>query len=148
MKKNISIILSLLMLAFIGFAFKVESESKDDTKGIQFFNGTWEEAKAKAKAENKLIFVDAYAEWCGPCKILAKKYFTKESVGEFYNSNFINYKMDMEKNPQGERLSRKWSVRAYPTLFFVNPDESIAHKSIGLIDDERLLVIGEEAKQK
>ena len=44
-----------------------------------------------------MIFLDAYASWCGPCKMLQKNVFTKKAVGDFYNSKFINVKMDMEK---------------------------------------------------
>ena len=139
-----------MILAFLGFAFvgSEDTTTGESTEGIQFFDGTWQEAISKAKQDNKLIFVDAYASWCGPCKILAKRYFTKENVGAFYNENFINFKMDMEKHPQGPRLARKWRVRAYPTLFVVKPDESIVHQSIGLIDDKRLLTFGQEATKK
>ena len=45
--------------------------------GIEFFHGTWKEALAKAKAEDKILFVDSYAQWCGPCKRMAK---TKPAV--------------------------------------------------------------------
>ena len=45
-------------------------------QGIDFFHGTWEEALEKATAEEKPIFVDAYAVWCGPCKRMAREVFT------------------------------------------------------------------------
>lgn len=149
MKKNRTIILSILFLAFLGFAFtKSDTPPTKEEVGIQFFEGSWEEALLKAKEQKKLIFVDAYAEWCGPCKILAKRYFTKENVGDYYNSNFINYKMDMEKDQNGPRLARKWGLKAYPTLYFVTVDESIVSTSVGLIDDKALLKIAAEAKAK
>ncbi|MFK8038451.1 MAG: thioredoxin family protein [Crocinitomicaceae bacterium] len=149
MKKNITILLSLAILAFLGLAFTTNHDvEKDEVSGIQFFQGTWEEALAKAKAENKLVFIDAYAAWCGPCKILSKKYFTNEAVGTFYNTNFINYKMDMEKHAQGPRLARKFSLKAYPTLYFLNPDESIVHTSLGLINDKQLIEVGKAAISK
>ena len=66
-------------------------------QGIEFFKGTWEEALAEASAKEKLIFVDAYAVWCGPCKRMAKNVFTQDKVGEFFNKNFVNMKIDMEK---------------------------------------------------
>ena len=59
-------------------------------EGMEFFHGTWEEALAEAKKQEKIIFVDAYAVWCGPCKRMAKNVFTQDRVGEFYNKNFIN----------------------------------------------------------
>lgn len=37
-------------------------------QGIDFFQGSWEEAIELAKANDKVIFVDAYTTWCGPCK--------------------------------------------------------------------------------
>ena len=71
--------------------------SKEENKGIQFFKGTWNELLAEAKKQNKLIFVDVYTTWCRPCKVLDKDVFPNEKVGEFYNKNFINYKIDAEK---------------------------------------------------
>lgn len=148
MKKNITIILSLAILAFLGFAFTTDHEGETEkTNGIHFFKGTWEEAQAKAKAENKLIFLDAYAAWCGPCKTLSKRYFSKESVGSFYNTHFINYKMDMEKHADGPRLAKKFGLKAYPTLYFLKA-ESIVRTSLGLIDDIQLIKIAEEVTSK
>ena len=66
-------------------------------KYIQFETKTFAEIKALAKAQNKLIFLDAYTSWCGPCKYMAKNIFTNDTVADFYNSRFINAKIDMEK---------------------------------------------------
>ena len=46
---------------------------------------TLEQASAKAKAEKKLIFLDAYTKWCGPCKMMARDVFPQEKVGAFMN---------------------------------------------------------------
>lgn len=54
-------------------------------QGINFQKGSWAEIKAKAKAENKFIFVDAYTTWCGPCKWLSKKVFPQKKVGDLFN---------------------------------------------------------------
>ena len=64
---------------------------------ITFFDGSWSEALTKARTESKLIFVDAYTSWCGPCKLMSNKVFTDKKVGKFYNDNFINVKLDVEK---------------------------------------------------
>ena len=79
------------ILFFLFFPFLLPGQ------GIIFFEGTWKEALEKAKKEDKLVFVDSYTTWCGPCIKMAKNVFTQESVGSFYNQNFINIKLDMEK---------------------------------------------------
>ena len=57
---------------------------------------TLEQASAKAKAENKLIFLDCFTSWCGPCKKMARDVFPQEQVGAFMNPRFVNIKIDME----------------------------------------------------
>ena len=65
-------------------------------KGVKFEEGTFAEALALAKKENKLVFMDCYTAWCGPCKILAKKIFPIKEIGDFFNAHFVNIQMDME----------------------------------------------------
>ena len=55
--KNFISIITLLMLNLIALG-----------QGVNFEHITFDEALAKAKAENKLIFMDCYTTWCGPCK--------------------------------------------------------------------------------
>jgi len=116
-------------------------------KGIEFFHGSWEEALEKAKAEQKAIFVDAYASWCGPCKRMAANVFTQAEVGEFFNSKFINFKIDMEKG-EGPEFGQKFPVRAYPTLMFISPKEEKFHEHVGGLDAEGLLKTGDLAVRK
>ena len=59
-------------------------------QGIAFYDGTWDEILAKAKKEHKMIFLDAYTSWCGPCKMLVNQTFPQPEVGIFFNSNFVN----------------------------------------------------------
>ncbi len=116
--------------------------------GIQFFHGSWEEALKKAEDEKKMIFLDAYAAWCGPCKMMAATSFKDKAVGEYFNENFINFKMDMEKDGNGPRLSAKFSVIAYPTLYFVDNEEVIIHTTMGMKDAAQLIEFGKTAITK
>lgn len=101
-----------------------------EKRGIQFFEGSWQEALEKAKKENKMIFLDAYASWCGPCKMMKLNTFTNKSVGKFYNSNFINVAIDMEK-PDGLALAEKYNIEAYPSLLFIFADGVLLGKEVG-----------------
>lgn len=99
--------------------------------GIEFFHGTWAEGVAKAKAENKKIFVDFFTEWCGPCLNMALTVFPQPEVGEVYNKDFVCMKIDAEKG-EGVDLARKYGVRSYPSYIFVDPaTEEMIHRSGG-----------------
>ena len=107
-------------------------------QGIEFVEVTWQEALAKAKEENKLLFVDSYAKWCGPCKRMAKHEFVKPEVGEIYNNNFVNLKLDMESK-NGRTFDSKYPVSAYPTMFFLNGNGEIVKKVKGGKKAEQLI---------
>lgn len=64
---------------------------------INFREGGFAEALEAAKSENKLVFMDCYTSWCGPCKLMASKEFVQEKAGEYFNPRFVSVKIDMEK---------------------------------------------------
>ena len=119
----------------------------DDEKGagIQFTSARWTDILKKAKAENKVIFLDAYASWCGPCKMLQKNVFTQKSVGEYFNKRFINVKMDMEKG-EGPSLAQVYPLEAYPTLLFINGNGRVVRKAIGYMSADDLIDVGKSVK--
>ncbi len=116
-------------------------------QGIEFFHGTWQEALEAAFEEEKVIFVDAYTTWCGPCKKMAKNTFTNAEVGEFHNANFINVKLDMESDA-GMEWRRKYPVSAYPTLYYINVEEEVVLKTVGAKDPKALLEMSMSAASK
>jgi thiol-disulfide isomerase/thioredoxin len=113
-------------------------------QGIEFEHGTFNEALAKAKKENKLIFMDCYTTWCGPCKYLAKNTFTQKEVGDFFNKKFVNVKIDMEKG-EGIVLNKKYGVTSYPTLLFIDGNGKAVHKLVGGMPAEDLIAGGKAA---
>ncbi|MEY3443377.1 MAG: hypothetical protein RLZZ519_1658 [Bacteroidota bacterium] len=86
---------------------------------IQFEQSAFTEVLAKAKSENKLVFLDAYTSWCGPCKWMAKNAFTDPETAAFFNTNFVNVTVDMEKG-EGVDIAKQYGVTAYPTLLFLD----------------------------
>ena len=125
------------------FSAFLSCDKNNNTKdGIKFEMDNWENTLAKAKAENKIVFVDAYTTWCGPCKKMDANTFPDKKVGDFYNKNFINIKVDAEKG-DGLGIAEKYKVNSYPTLFFVNSDAELVHSSVGAKNPEELINLGE-----
>lgn len=99
--------------------------------GIKFFEGTVKEALAKAKAEKKPLFFDAYASWCGPCKAMDRDVYTDPKVAAYMNEKFISIKVDMEKG-EGPELAKKLpSIDGYPSLLFFGPDGFLTKTVLG-----------------
>jgi thioredoxin 1 len=144
--KKITLFFSLLILGVGITAFTSSKEKTNITtseSGIQFTTISFQEALKLAKKEKKNIFLDAYASWCRPCKMLKNNIFTKQHVGEFYNKNFINLAIDMEQG-EGPQLARKYRVQAYPTLLYINENGEVIGNSVGYIEDEELISIGKK----
>lgn len=116
-------------------------------QGISFYKGTWEEALAEAKKQDKIIFVDAYAVWCGPCKRMSKNVFPHDKVGQFYNKNFINMKLDMERG-EGLKFRKQYPVSAFPTLFYIDYTGELVMKVKGAQDVEGFIKLGQNALKK
>ena len=130
---------SLLLITALLFTAGLHAQ-----EGIVFSKENWKDILAKASAEDKLIFMDAYTTWCGPCKMMSKNVFTEASVGTFYNENFINAKIDMEAG-EGIELAALYEVRAYPTLLFIDGDGELVHRAVGYQDAEQFVSLGQTA---
>ncbi|MBB4801716.1 thioredoxin family protein [Flavobacterium aquidurense] len=116
-------------------------------KEIKFSDGKWKDIAAMAKKNKKYVFVDAYTTWCGPCKLLKSQTFREKEVISFFNKNFINVSVDMEKG-EGLTLAQTWDVTAYPTLLFFNPEGKLIMKHLGFVDGARLIEIGKQSLAK
>jgi thioredoxin-related protein len=114
-------------------------------QGIEFRKVTFKEALAEAKAENKLVFMDCFTTWCGPCKMLSKNVFPQKEVGDYVNDNYVSIKMDMEKG-EGLELAKNYQVKAFPTLLFMNADGEVLYKKVGYLEGEELIEIAKKAK--
>lgn len=92
-------------------------------QGIGFEQGkTWKQIIQKAKKSGRLIFVDCYTSWCGPCRVMTADVFPQDTVGAFFNRHLVNAKFDMEKEADGRMLRKKYRVESFPTLLFIDPE--------------------------
>ena len=102
-------------------------------EGVDFRNISLEEALEQAKAEDKLVFVDCYTPWCGPCHRMLTEVFPRKEAGDYFNSRFVCVKYDMTKDENVE-LNKKFRVAAYPTFIIIRPDGTVLHKQTGAGD--------------
>ncbi|MCK0131691.1 thioredoxin domain-containing protein [Flavobacteriaceae bacterium F08102] len=135
MKKHIVLCLTLFTIS-TGIA-----------QGITFTNSSLEATLTKASEDNKLIFIDCYTVWCSPCKKLAAEVFTQKNVGDFYNKNFINLKIDMEKG-EGLEIAQYYKVNSYPTLLILNSEGEVLERFGGGTDADKMLKKGQQALDK
>ena len=117
---------------------------------INFREGGFAEALEAAKSENKLVFMECYTSWCGPCKALAKDIFTRKDVGDFFNANFINVKYDMEKG-EGKELNKRYkaNIIGFPTLLLIDKKGKVVHQMAGFQEADVLIAgmkAGKEGK--
>lgn len=135
------------VIIFMVATFSAAAQNNSVSKEINFVETSWPQALKRAAAQNKYIFVDAYATWCGPCKMLKATTFKNEKAAAFYNQNFINVALDMEQgnNPQ---LAQAWGMRAYPTLIIFDSKGKIVLNTVGFITAKDLIRFGEEALRR
>ena len=114
-------------------------------EGIRFETMKWAQIKAKALKEKKMIFLDAFASWCGPCKYMEENIYSDKKAADYFNEQYINVKIDMEEG-EGPALSEEFNISAYPTFLFFTPEGKLVHKSVGAMDIDEFIELGKKAK--
>lgn len=128
-----------------------------DSSGIQFEKPTgWQEILAKAKTENKYIFVDCYATWCGPCKLMDEKTYPSEKVGQYLNAGFISVRMQVDSTNKDDaqikgmygdvhKMVQEYRINSLPTFLFFSPDGRIVHRDTGYRNDSDFIKLARSA---
>lgn len=129
----------LLLLVISGYFSHIA-----DGQGIEFMHNL-DSALVKAKSENKLVFIDFYTSWCGPCKVMDKEIFPQEKAGDFYNAKFINCRVQCDDKGVGVTQGEKYKVVAYPTLMFLDGDGELVHSEAGSLSVDELIAFAQTA---
>lgn len=119
--KKIVCIFCLMVSALYVVKPVFAQEAQNSKEGICFDSIPFAEACAKAKAENKLVFIDCYIKTCGPCRMMARKVFPQKTCGDYFNPRFVSLKQDMDEG-EGPELRKRYGVMIYPTFLFIAPD--------------------------
>jgi len=134
------LIIAVVTLCSLNLGLKAQQEGKS----IIFFKGTLSETLSAAQKANKLVFIDCYTSWCAPCKMMDKYLFTNDTVAQYFNKNFINYKLDMEKG-EGPEVGKKYTVFSYPTYLFLDGTGKLVHRSAGRKPAAEFIAVAKQA---
>ncbi|MDL2319697.1 thioredoxin family protein [Alistipes sp. OttesenSCG-928-B03] len=107
-------------------------------QGIEFFQGTFEEGLAAAREGNKMLFIDFYADWCGPCKKMVADVFPDESLGEYFRERIVAMQLNTEA-PENQDLVKRFKITSIPTLVFLSPDNKVLSQTSGAMSVDGLM---------
>jgi len=102
----------------------------------------YKSASARAAKEKKLLMVDLYADWCGPCRMLDKTTFSNADVQAALSRDFIAVKVNIESidgNGNGELAKIKRDTRAIPHIVFYDSGGNKLSDLVGYYPPDRFL---------
>lgn len=94
------------------------------------------------KSESKTMFIDFYADWCTPSKKMEEEAFTDSIVAAYYNTNFINYQVDIDSEV-GKVFKKKYGITGFPTSLYLNKDGQVVARKVGYKDKHDFLKHGQ-----
>lgn len=97
-----------------------------------------EAARQKASDQQLMMFVDVYATWCGPCKVMDREVYTDPVVADYMNANFVNVRMDGETD-YGRKYAEEQQLEGYPSMYIFSRDGEPVSKIIGFTAAEELV---------
>lgn len=147
MIKQLSFVLFISLIMACG-GTKKTSTTVPAPKGMHWMeNVTLTETIEKAQAENKLVFIDFYADWCAPCKMMDKEVYSDKYIYKDFNQDFINFKVNGEKG-HGPNLALLYQVQVYPTLLWVDYNGRVLARKDGAAYHTELKRLAKKAKNQ
>jgi len=135
MKKMIS---AMIILCLIVLVYACSIRNVKQISFIKNNDKTMGQMLSQAKSQKKILFVDVYTTWCGPCKWMDENTFQDARVGEKFNKTFLNYKVDGDSF-EGVNVGIIYRVDSYPTYLFIAPDGKVIHRIEGTMSAEGLV---------
>ncbi|MDR6804915.1 thioredoxin-related protein [Dyadobacter sp. BE34] len=119
------------MKKILCFMVLIFSSSVCRAEGIDFVRTSWEETLQNAEKSGKQVFLYVRATSCRYCRQMEKEVFVNQEVIDYYNGNFINYKIDVEDGGAGAALAKQYGIEGFPTYLFLSKNGQKLHQSAG-----------------
>ena len=97
-----------------------------------------EAVRKQASDQMLMLFVDVYATWCGPCKMMDQQVYTDPAVAEYMNAHFVNVRLDGECE-YGIQYVAEQQLEGYPTMYIFSDDGERISKIVGFTPSEELV---------
>ena len=91
---------------------------------------------------HKPIFINFYSPWIESCKRMDEQVFTQDALAHYYNTHFINYKVNISNQSQGQEIADLYGINIYPTMLFVDGKGKIMMRHEGIASASQLLEMG------
>ncbi len=116
--------LVLVLVAPVAFAAEPAGPGPGETAGVKWFQGTLEEALARARAEHKLVLVDCWARWCRYCRVMDRKTWALPEVARIVQEETIPMKAEVDAHRGvGKSWQQRYGVLALPAVLILEPRE-------------------------
>ncbi len=90
-----------------------------DTPSMAWFGGSFAQALESARIQKRQVFLDMYADWCGPCKRMEREVFPKPEVRSFLEKHFVSIKRDGMRG-EGQFLAKRYNCVTYPCMLVID----------------------------
>jgi len=97
-----------------------------------------ETAQKKASDQQLMLFVDVYATWCGPCKLMDQEVYTDPAVAKYMNENFVSVRLDGESD-YGRIYAAAQELQGYPSMFIFSRNGEPVSRVVGFTPAEELI---------
>ncbi len=143
--KNLNTILTQLFVILLLGAFSQGTLSAQyENQGLKFSKAKkLKKVLKKAKKNDQMVFVDFTAEWCVPCQIMEESTFLDFHLGNLYNDNFINYKLDIDSK-EGKKFKKKYAITFLPSFMYFDQNGEPQMKEHGSKTVEELMAMAKK----
>lgn len=104
--------------------------------------GDFDKAKSEAKEEDKLLFVDFIADWCGPCKMMDRQSYPNAEVVKIMSAHYVAVRVDVDEQPmlaqQYGGNASKYGGKGIPAMIVIDSQGKEVYRHHGYLSAKEL----------